>query len=283
MIRTIRFLLGLAVFAGALSAAFTAEATESGRVYVVGIVPQRSERETLKIWAPVLREWERRTGARFVFAGTRGFRGFEIDTESGKYDFIYTNPHAALAAAARQGYTPLVCSGSERLQGVLVVPAASAAKDVAGLKQGARIAFSSPNALAASLLVRAELTRRLHLSFEPVYVKTQPSVLLHVAQGLVDAGGSADSILDQAPPEVRAQLKVVHRTIEVMPHPLMAHPGVPRRIRDAVRAAMIGLSGDESGRAVLAAIPMPNPRSVDIAEYRKLESLNLHEFMEKVD
>jgi phosphonate transport system substrate-binding protein len=283
VIGTKRMLLGLALIGALTGIVRGAEATESGRTYVVGIVPQRSERETLKIWAPVLREWERRTGARFVFAGARGFRGFEIDTEKGKYDFIYTNPHAALAAAARQGYIPLVCSGSERLQGVLVVRADSHWKSGADLKPGARIAFSSPNALAASLLVRAELTRRLHVAFEPVYVQTQPSVLLHVAQGLAEAGGSADSMLDQAPPEVRAQLKVIHRTIEVMPHPLMAHPGVPRRIRDAVRAVMIGLSGDEPGRTVLAAIPMPNPRSVDMAEYRELDALNLHEFMEKVD
>jgi len=268
------WIVAVSLALGASSAAY------AGTTYTVGLAPQRDQRDVLDAWAPILRDWEKRTGARFRFVGATDHRAFELGVEQGRYDFIYPNPYLAVIGARKHGYEPLVCSGKELLHGILVVRRDSPVTNPAQL-DGARIAFSAPNAFAASILVRSDLKRRFGIGFKPVYVKTHSSVYLNVAQGLADAGGGVSNTLDLAPAEARSMLRVIHTTAGVAPHPLMAHPGVPRRVREQVRDAMLALDTTSEGRALLEKIPMPQPRKTSIGDYRAVEAMRLDEFFER--
>ena len=55
--------------------------------------------------------------------------------------------------------------------------------------EGKDIAFPAPNALGASLIIRADLVQLHRVSFTPKYVQTHSSVYLNVALGRMAAGG----------------------------------------------------------------------------------------------
>ena len=129
-----------------------------------GVVPQFEARHLAAIWQPILEELGARTGYRFDLVGSPRIPAFEASFLAGEFDFAYMNPYHAMLAAEGQGYVPLVRDGAGRLRGILVVRDDSPYRDVADL-EGRRIAFPSPNALGASLLMRADLARPVRPRF----------------------------------------------------------------------------------------------------------------------
>lgn len=245
--------------------------------YRFGVVPQFAQRELFRIWSPILAELERRTGFRFVLTGSPQIPVFEKNFLAGDYDFAYMNPYHVIKAHQSQGYDPLVRDGDQSLTGILVVPVASPVKSLPDL-EGKKIAFPAPNALGASLLIRAELARIHQITVHPVYVKTHSSVYLHVAKELADAGGGVRSTLQSQPPAVRERLRVIYETRPMAPHPVSAHPRVPAEHRERVRQAFLDLGSTPDGAALLAGIPVGRIVSASMEEYRPMLEWGLDEF-----
>ena len=176
-----------------------------------------------------------------------------------------------------QQYRPLIRSGSRQLQGVLVVKEGGDITTLAD-PDGKTLAFPSPNALGASLLMRAELKTLHGLTITPRYVKTHPSVYLHVAKGLLPAGGGVARTLAAADPEIRSRLKVIYKTRAVAPHPLVVHPRIERGLADRIQAAFIALARERP--ELLLGIPMNDPVAATIEDYLPLRELNLQEFQQ---
>ena len=234
-----------------------------------GVVPQFEARHLAAIWQPILEELGARTGYRFDLVGSPRIPAFEASFLAGEFDFAYMNPYHAMLAAEGQGYVPLVRDGAGRLRGILVVRDDSPYRDVADL-EGRRIAFPSPNALGASLLMRADLASLYGLAFEPVFVQTHSSVYLNVALGQMAAGGGISKTLDQQPPAVRDALRTLYETREMAPHPVTAHPRVPAAVREAVRGALLALGRTEAGAALLAQIPIQEIATATAGDYAEL-------------
>ncbi len=108
-----------------------------------------------------------------------------------------------LVAAEAQGYTPIVRDGGRELFGVLVVAKDSDIETVEDL-EGRSIAYPSPNALGASLLMRADLDRNFGLNYEAHYVSTHSSAYLNVVLGQMDAAGGVMAVV--CPPENRLSM-----------------------------------------------------------------------------
>ena len=165
-----------------LFALFAEYAFGAGKTYSFGVVPQFEQRKLYAIWKPIVEDLEKRTGLSFELVTTLKIQDFEKAIARGDFDLIYVNPYHIVQAYADQGYMPLVADKAP-LRGVLVVRGDGPIQKPEDL-EGKIVAFPSPNAIGASLLMRADLDQIFHVSVTPLYVKTHSSVYLHVAQGL---------------------------------------------------------------------------------------------------
>lgn len=246
-------------------------------VYRFGVVPQFEQRKLFRIWRPILNDLEQRTGLSFKLVGSAKIPVFEQKFEQGDYDFAYMNPYHLLLAHDCQGYLPLVRDGGRSLKGILVVARESPIQSVQELS-GKRIAFPSPNALGASLLMRAELAKLHGIEVIPSYVQTHSSVYLHVALGQTEAGGGVASTLRSQKPEVQQKLRILYETKPMTPHPISAHPRVPEADREQVRQALLDMAKTEKGAALLAKIPMRKAVKASLGDYTPMSSWGLEEF-----
>ena len=255
-------------------------ASARGETYSVGIVPQFEARKLSRIWEPIMFELEARTGHDFVIVGSPRIPEFEADFLNGKFDFAYMNPYHYLLAARAQGYRPLVRDGARQLYGVLVVRADSRYQAPADLN-GQVIAFPAPNALGASLMIRADLTNRHEVNYTPNYVATHGSAYLNVVLGQAAAAGGVMGTLRSQQAEVIDQLKVLYETSRVAPHPIVAHPRVPVEVQQQFAQALLDLSRSAEGRALLQEVPIQAAIRARVEDYTPLVLMGLDQFLVK--
>ncbi|MEX1166103.1 MAG: phosphate/phosphite/phosphonate ABC transporter substrate-binding protein [Hydrogenophaga sp.] len=241
---------------------------------VLGVVPQLPALEVFQRWSPMGHAIERECGQKVELRHSASIPAFEADFSKGTFDLAYMNPYHAVMAQRAQQYVPLVRDDRERLKGVLVVARSSPYRTPKDL-QNQTIAFPSPNAFGASLLMRATLDRDEGIRFTPNYVKTHSNAYRHVLTGQAAAAGGVRSTLDREPASLQAELRVLFETPSFMPHPLSAHPRVPQAIRDCVQNTVLN-----STAALLQAVQMPQPVRADYArDYAPLERLSLEAFV----
>lgn len=265
------WILCLPVFTSAVSAAEKAEAPENkAGVYSFGVIPQFEQRKLYAIWNPIVTELSRRTGLKFKLVTTLTIENFEKEFAMGAFDFVYMNPYHVLKSRI---YLPLVAD-SAPLHGILVVRRDSPVQRLKEL-EGKEVAFPSPNALGASLLMRADLEQLHHVKVKPLYVKTHSSVYLHVVKGLTAAGGGVEKSLGEQAPEIRNALRVIYSTRDLSSHPVAANERVQAAVRDKVRSALLAMDSTPEGRALLAKVPTKQLVPVSMADYEKMRTWGL--------
>lgn len=245
--------------------------------YTIGVVPQFEQRKLFKVWQPIINELEIRTGFSLHLIGSAKIPVFEQNFMAGEYDFAYMNPYHVLKANKTQGYTPLVKDGSRRLTGILVVKKDSPIQSVSEL-EGQILAFPAPNALGASLLMRADLSTLHGISFSPRYVQTHSSVYLNVALGQTVAGGGVLSTLQLQPQNVQDKLRILYETRSIAPHPFTAHARVPEADRLIMKSTWIEFAATDRGKALLSQIPMIDSVPAELEDYMPMTKWGLDAF-----
>ncbi len=248
--------------------------------FTVGVVPQFDARTLQQNWLPIIKELQQRTGHRFILRGSQSIPLFDKQLLAGEFDFAYINPYHLLKSNRGNGYIPLVRDAANQLHGILIVRKDSPYQRVEQL-QGQILAFPSPNALGASLMLRAVLTREFKIPFQPRYVNSHDSVYLNVVLGSAAAGGGIASTLAQQPIAIRDQLRVLYTTTAVSSHPLVAHPRVPEAVRSAVQEALLALGQSDSGQQLLGRIPIKTIGPANLADYATMAKMHLDEFYEE--
>ncbi len=247
------------------------------QVYRFGVVPQFEARKLADIWVPILERLEAETGLRFEMVGSPRIPEFEVSFTHGEFDFAYMNPYHSVVAADQQGYVPLIRDGGRELFGILVVHKDSPVEQVSDLKD-ARVAFPAPNALGASLLMRADLTDLHGIDFTPVYTSTHTSSYLNTVLGETDAAGGVMGTFKNVKPEIRQNLRIIYETRKMPPHPITAHPRVPLEVQEKVRQAFLAIGASEAGQALLARVPMLEPVSTNAEDFSVLRQWGLEKF-----
>lgn len=250
------------------------------RIYTIGIVPQFEIRHIRKIWNPILNEIKKSTDIKLKLIGSPTIPDFENEFNAGSFDFAYMNPYHMLLAEKSQGYIPLVRDNGRKLHGILTVRKDSGIKSVKDL-EGKKVAFPAPNALGASLLIRADLKKTYKINIQPVYVKTHSSVYLNVVVKQTAAGGAVQKTLNQQKENIKGALHILHRTPKVAPHPLAVHPRVPADVREKIKKAMLALGDNKIGKSLLAKIPMKKIGNATMQDYTPLHKFHLEEFLVK--
>jgi len=250
--------------------------TFAAEKYTFGVVPQFEQRKLYAIWKPVIDELARRTGLAFKLVTTLKIQDFEKEFLHGNFDFVYMNPYFMLKRSMSQRYIPLVRDKAP-LRGILVVQKDSLIKKISDLK-GKVVAFPSPNAIAASLLIRADFERLYHVNVIPLYVKTHSSVYLHVVKGLAAAGGGVEKTLHEQEQEIRDSLRVIYTTREIPSHPIAAHSRVAKNDREKVRRALLDMGLSPEGRKLLSMIPIKEIMPARAGDYAAMSTWGLDDY-----
>lgn len=225
-------------------------AAEKG--YVFSIVPQQSASKTVRIWGPVLRYVSNKTGHHLRLKIYKDIPTFEGSLHQGNSDFSYMNPYHYVVFHDTPGYEAFAKAKDKRIKGILVVKKDGPIQSVSQL-EGAEIAFPSPAAFAASLLIRGWLDQQ-GVTFTPVYVRSHDSGYLNVSKGRFPASGGVIRTLKNMKTSVRDQLQILHTTPGYTPHAIAAHPRVPTEVVHAVQKAFLSMDQDETGRKLLKAL-----------------------------
>ncbi len=245
--------------------------------FTFGVVPQFTTQRINDIWSPLLAELSARSGDTYTLTIEPDINEFESAFQRGDYDFAYMNPWHGVIANEAQGYLPIIRDGASTLKGVLVVRADSGINRIEQLERP-EIAFPSPNALGASLLMRAELATLYNIEVFPLYVRTHPSVYLNVALGKSIAGGGVMRTLRAQPSAIQEQLKVIHETREISPHPISVHPRVSSEARDRFIIAVNHFAASTLGATLFAEVPIQAPAAASLDDYLILREWNLGDF-----
>ncbi len=252
----------------------------AAKPYTFGVVPQFEQRKLYATWKPIVDELEKRTGLTFKLVTTLKIQDFEPAFARGEFDFVYVNPYHLVQLHQTQAYLPLVAD-SVPLRGILVVRRDGPIATPADL-DGQTVAFPSANALGSSLLVRAELEQVHHVKTKPLYVATHSSVYLHVAQGLVAAGGGVEKTLQEQDEALRSRLRVIATTRACPSHPVAAHPRVPLEDREKVRQALLTLSQTPQGQALLKKVPVVTFLPVTYEDYAPMQAWGLEKYWQTI-
>jgi len=250
---------------------------QSVKTFTIGVVPQFEAKKLRKIWKPILAELEQTTGFKFKLRGAANIPEFEKQFLAGEFDFAYMNPFHLLIANESQGYIPLVRDHGKKLSGILVVRKDSGISSVNALDNKV-IAFPSPNALGASLQMRAELHDRFNINIKPSYVKTHDSVYLNVLLKQASAGGGVQKTLNRQKDNIKNALSIIYKTTPVAPHPLVAHPRVDKKAYLKIKTALLQLGKTKKGKRLLAKIPMKKIGTASLSDYTPLQDMNLKRF-----
>lgn len=252
-------------------------AEESQTNYIVGVVPQFEARRLHKIWQPILQELEKKTGYHFTLEGSPTIPEFEKEFIAGKFDFVYMNPFHIIVANDKQGYTPLIRDIGRTLHGILVVKKDSSYEKIEDLNN-LKVAFPAPNALGASLMIRAAAQELFSTHLDPLYVQTHSSVYLNVLLGLVQAGGGVQKTLNSQPENIRNNLRVIYKTREVAAHPFAAHSRIPEAVRNKVQTAFLAMKNTPESQQLLTQIPIRKIGQASMKDYEPLLSMGLDKY-----
>jgi phosphonate transport system substrate-binding protein len=251
------------------------------KIYSIGVVPQFEQRKLYAIWKPIVDDLSKRTGLTFNLVTTLKIQDFEKAIVRGEFDFAYINPYHVIQAHDTQGYIPLVADAMP-LRGIIVVRKDSPIQKPEELN-GKVVAFPSPNALGASMLVRSELDQIHHLTITPLYVTTHSSVYLHVAKDLAAAGGGVEKTLQEQDESIRSQLRVIYTTRPCPSHPVAAHPRVSKEVREKVRKALLAMNESSEGKELLLKIPAKQLIPVNYADYEAMRSWGLEKYWQPIN
>lgn len=248
--------------------------------YTFGVVPQFEQRKLYATWKPIVEEMEKRTGLTFNLVTTLQIQDFEKAIDRGEFDFAYVNPYHVVQLHDAQGYIPVVADKVPE-RGIIVVRKNGPIKKPADLN-GKTIALPSPNALGASLLVRADLDQLQHVKITPMYVTTHSSVYLHVVKDLADAGGGVEKTLAKQDEAIRSQLRVIYTTRSTPSHPVVVHPRVSKDDREKVRRALLELGNTTEGKKMLQKIPVQQFVPVSYDDYAIMQDWGLEKYWQPI-
>lgn len=251
--------------------------SQPGRIWRLAVVPQLTPLEMTRNWAPVVRALGD-AGFACELVVYPSISAFEPEFLRGRADLVYLNPYHMVMARRAHGYEPLL-RDRRLLEGLLVVRKEGWIRDLVQL-EAQRISFPSPNALAASMYLRALLQREYRLRYDAHYAMNHRNAIRQVLAGDSAAAGAIRTTLEQEPEHVRQALRVIYTTPGLPPHPVAVHPRVPAPLREIVTDTLLGLASDTAGRAIMAALQLPDPVPASYRrDYASIESLQLEKFL----
>lgn len=245
----------------------------------LGIVPQQSPYQLMKVWHPVVQYLEKESGEKVVLRIERSIPEFEKTLYSGGFDFAYMNPYHYVVAHKKGGFIATV-RADKNLAGIILVNKKSSIEDVSMI-QGKSFLFPAPNAFAATLLVKYELLKNYGIDVDKedsvYYVNSHTSVYKGVARGVGDLGGGIERTFHNLKDkQTKESLKILYKTKAYPSHPFAFKPSLSPDVRKKLTNALLKMP-----KKLLDSLSIKKMIRTDDAEYKSVRDLSKHLFVEE--
>lgn len=250
-----------------------AQTVAEPNAFSFGIVPRWTPTRLAERWIPVLRSVSDACGVKLHMASAPSIGVFADRVNEGWYDFIFANPAQYLSGQSRGLYSAFA-RAPRPLSGIVFVSIFKPHDGIESLAN-ATIAFPSPHAFGATLVVRAELDR-LGLPIRPRFVRSHDSAVQNVLKGATQAGTTVESIFEGLDPNIRGKLQVIYRTKGYTPHAFAVRSEkVPGEIIRCVKKELTGAELDSPLGTRLQAINLfPVIKAAD-SDWNDVRALDL--------
>lgn len=231
------------------------------KTYTLAVIPNMPAVKIHKNWTPFVEQLSRDTGVKIELKVYDKINTFLEEGETGVPDFIYSAPNMYYQTYQKQKYFPLARS-SRKFAGQVFVRKDSPYKTIQDLK-GKSIAFVGPKNVCSILTRQALREGKGGIDFNATFSGSTVNVANIVLLGKADAGGTLDVSMMEDLPEMQKEFRTVLETEKIASHPLSAHPRVPKKIRDAVTAAVLAMDNTPEGKKLLEAVKLKQPIVAD--------------------
>lgn len=236
------------------AAALSASPAQAKEPYRFGVIPQVSMDKLAAAWVPILEAVSKKSGVPLKFDSAPNLNEYEARYMAGDYDMAFVQPYFYAVLDKKKHYRAHAREDGS-LQGIFIVAKDSPLKTLADLR-GKRVAFPSPNSFAATLLTKQDLRKAgvdPEKGISAQYMGSQDAVYEALLSGGADCGAGIPRTLDQLPEERRSLLRVLHKTAPSVGFAVSALGKMPSEDAAKVAAALIELSTEEQGKALLKA------------------------------
>jgi len=230
--------------------------------YTLAVIPNLPTMTLHKNWTPFVEQLSNDLGIKLELKLYDKIGTFLEDTQAGKADFIYSAPNMFYLAYQKQKYIPLVRS-STMLSGRVFVRKDSPYKKVSDLK-GKTIAFVGPKNVCSVITRHSLLTGQGSINYNASYSGSTINVAKSVLLGKADAGATLDISMMKDIPDLADEFRTILETEKIASHPLAAHPRVPKKLQEAMTAAVLALDSKEQGRKILDAVKLNKPLKAEL-------------------
>jgi phosphonate transport system substrate-binding protein len=248
-----QFLLACCAFGLGCTSAGAAEKNS----YTLGVMPNLPAVTLHKSWTPFVEQLSRELGIKIELKLYDKLATFLDETKAGQPDFIYSAPNTFYLAYQKQKYIPLVRS-SNLFRGRVFVRKDSPYTTISELR-GKSIAFAGPMNVCSVITRQAMLSNLGELDFNSTFSGSAINVAKSVLLGKVDAGAALDTSMMNDLPEMANEFRILMETEKIAPHPLAAHPRVPKKIQLAFADAVMAMASSEQGRKMLEIVKLAKP------------------------
>lgn len=250
--------------------------SRQNQAYTIAVLPSVPPVALHKIWLPFVERLSRETGLSFSLKMYEKMADFERDIWSGVPDFIFSSPIQTVVAHKSHGYLPLV-RGAKPVAIGLYVRKDSPIETIDDLA-GKKVSFVGNKNLCSVYVRHLLATDMNQLTYANEYTGSTKNVIFNVLLGKSDAGGVFVPELEAESEDTRSQLRQIVVTPEIAPHPLSAHPRIPRKDRDAVEKATLALATTTDNAELFRKLRLGTPISADYdRDYRAMEAINIEE------
>jgi len=223
-----------------------------------GVLPLQNPVGLARLFMPLCARLTEALHRPVVFATAPDFTRFMARANAGRYDVLFLNPYLYRQL---HGYRPVARIKGLPFIGLLIAPRSHPIGPLtAKALAGRTIAFPDRRAFAATLMVKGYLRARgviVDKDMRPLYLRSQDSVILAVARGLVDFGGTWPWSLAREPVGIRARVRIWAHTKPGPEMPIAVRDSLSAATVKALQAALLGLSHDAQGRLILRGLGIP--------------------------
>ena len=238
-----------------------AEAWQPGGPYPFGVLNHRSVTHTAEYWNPILAWVSKTSGVPLSLKIARSANETTDMAARGELAFVYSN-HFFTPERDKLGFRVLARQEGAGIRGQVVVRADSPARSLADLA-GQTVAFANPYAFVG-YFVPYDALLEAGVKVEPWFAGSQEAAMSRLKAGLVAAAGVNHQVMADYAHREGFEYRVLWQSQPYYDLAVMAHPSVPEKDREAVRAAFVAMKDDPQGRQVLAEaatrLKLPAPR-----------------------
>ena len=196
-------------------------------------------------------------------------------TARGDFDFLYSNHHFE-PEYSQANYRPLVQWGGHPLIGQIVVLADSPIKNLKDI-EGKTVAFPSKDAFIAYRVTRYAL-KQAHIEIQPVFGASQQGAAVQLQAGRADAASLNKMFADRFQAEGKGRFRVLYESDAWPNIPVSVHPRVTQSDAKAVKRALLDMSKDAEGQALLTRLKISGFLPVTDADYNATRRLYKEQF-----